>query len=144
MKEKRRQRCLCCKQLFVPDPRSRHHQEFCSDAVCQNASKVLSQQRWKGKPDNRNYWRGSEAVERVRAWRKANPNYWKRRTGNSNGTLQDDFIPSDPLLLGLISTIADSTLQDDIAATCRHLIRKGRDVLQAIRSNGGAPGAKKS
>ena len=37
------------------------------------ASKLLSQERWRAKPENKAYWRGADEVRRVRAWRKANP-----------------------------------------------------------------------
>jgi hypothetical protein len=53
--------------MFLPDPRTRHHQQFCSELPCQKASKVASQQRWQVKAENRNYWQGPEQVERVRA-----------------------------------------------------------------------------
>jgi len=71
-------KCLSCKHLFTPDPRSRHRQLFCSDPACKKASKALSQKYWRAKPENRNYWRGPEQVERVRIWRNAHPQYWKR------------------------------------------------------------------
>ena len=74
----RRRKCLCCKRIFLPDPRTRHQQQFCSDRPCQKASKKVSQERWRAKPENRDYWRGPEHVERVRAWREAHPWYWKR------------------------------------------------------------------
>jgi hypothetical protein len=71
-------RCLSCKHLYTPDPRSRHRQLFCSEPACKKASKALSQKYWHAKPENRNYWRGPEQVERVRGWRNAHPQYWKR------------------------------------------------------------------
>jgi hypothetical protein len=70
--------CLACKKPFAPDPRTRHRQLFCSQSLCKKASKALSQKYWHAKPENRDYWRGSEQVERVRQWRKAHPQYWKR------------------------------------------------------------------
>lgn len=130
-----RHQCLCCHDYFEPDPRSRYHQKFCSKPACRKASKALSQQRWLGKRDNRNYWKGVEQVERVRAWRKRNPRYWKQ--SNYSSQLQDDSIPADPLVLGLVATLAGSTLQEDIVITCRHLVRKGCDILRSIRSKGG-------
>jgi hypothetical protein len=70
-------KCLNCKKKFMPDPRSRHCQLYCSALACKKASKAISQKYWHTKPENRNYWRGPEQVERVRAWRKAHPFYWK-------------------------------------------------------------------
>lgn len=39
------------------------------------ASKKASQQRWLGKPENHDYFRGDEHVNRVRAWRAKRPEY---------------------------------------------------------------------
>jgi hypothetical protein len=75
--------------MFLPDPRTRHHQQFCPELPCQKASKVASQQRWQVKAENRNYWQGPEQVERVRAWRRAHPEYWKPPTLRKRVALQD-------------------------------------------------------
>jgi hypothetical protein len=131
--------CLCCDQWFEPDPRNGKRQRFCSKPECQKASKALSQQRWLAKGDNRKYLQVTS--DHVREWRRKNPQYWKPREERS--TLQDDCLPRDPLLLGLLSTLASSTLQDDIAATYQHLIRKGREVLREIGSKGVAPESKR-
>jgi hypothetical protein len=37
--------------------------------------------------------------------------------------------PQPPWLVGLISWFTDSTLQADILATLRHLVARGREVL---------------
>lgn len=71
MKRGRRRKCLCCGDLFRPDPRNRHHQVYCSQPACRKASKAASQRRWLAKPDNRDYFRGPESVARVQAWRAA-------------------------------------------------------------------------
>ncbi len=153
--QRRRRRCLCCKELFTPDPRSRYHQRFCSQADCQKASKALSQARWRATSANQNYWRGPEEVERVRTWRKAHPGYWKKQTSQDQGTLQEDcpaqapepegvepkLVPAPlqedsfmqhPLILGLISMLTASTLQEDIASTRRRLIARGREILGMV------------
>jgi hypothetical protein len=131
------QKCLCCKQLFIPDPRSRGRQRFCSKRECRKASKRESQERWTKKPENKNYWRGPEQVARVQAWRKQQPEYWRRAAKKialqekiPPPPLQDVILPTDPLIIGLVSVIAGGTLQDKIAATYRDLIAKGREVLQ--------------
>ena len=89
----RRRRCACCQKLFLPEPRSRHCQRFCSQPACRKASKSASQAHWRGKPENRDYWRGPEHVERVRAWRKAHPQYWKPGVHSTESALQDDCRP---------------------------------------------------
>jgi len=173
---------LCCKEVFVPDARSRRWQEFCSKAECRKASKAARQRRWVAK--NRDYWRGKEHVERVRAWRARNPGYATRRRelqerhgrpqkqGGAAGerlrekgkgalqddcrsasvlkrrpkgccagaALQDDWVPNDPLLVGLIAMVAKGALQDDIASACRVLIAKGREILAAHTRDGSVHG----
>ena len=146
----RRRRCLNCKQLFLPDLKSRYHQKFCSAGECRKTSKARSQKLWKEKPQNRSYWCGPEHVERVRAWRKANPAFSGRKANRGKAPrkpvasakiqrgvnfqpLQDDLLPEDPLIVGVISALAGSSLQDDIVVMCKHLIAKGREILDRNR-----------
>jgi hypothetical protein len=76
-------------------------------------------------------------VARVQAWRKQQPEYWRRAAKKialqekiPQAPLQDHIIPKDPLIIGLVAVIAGSTLQDKIAATYRDVIAKGCEVLQ--------------
>lgn len=78
MRRQRRRKCRCCSELFYPDVRNVRHQHFCGKAACRQASKRHSQGKWRRKPENRDYFRGPEHVERVRAWRAKHPEYWKR------------------------------------------------------------------
>lgn len=71
-------KCANCDQLFRPDSRNAWHQRYCGASACRAASKAASQRRWLGKPENRDYFRGPEQVERVREWRKAHPGYSQR------------------------------------------------------------------
>jgi hypothetical protein len=108
------------------------------------------------KPENRNYFRDADNVQRVRDWRKAHPGYWKRYPrkprrrlqdacptqplaakgltpaplpDSCRRTLQDVCRVQVPLLVGLISKFTDCTLQDDIARYARGLVAKGQDIL---------------
>jgi hypothetical protein len=141
--------------LFVPNLRNWWHQKYCTKSECRHASKAESQRRWLSKPENRDVFRGSANVERVRQWRAKNPGYWKR-PAKAPGTLQElvpapvpaqspenkevaektsspplqDFVTSqDPLLLGLISHLIDSPLQEVVEQTARRLLQKGQDIL---------------
>ena len=106
----RRRRCLCCGLLFASDPRLRHRQKYCSAPECRAASKQSSQQRWLRKPDNQQYFRGQQNVERVQAWRVKNPGYWRK-----------------PALIG-------EPLQEMIMAQANDLIEKsGSLALQETR-----------
>jgi hypothetical protein len=126
--EDHHQKCLCCGAPFTPDPRNRHRQEFCLKQQCRKAMKSLSQRRWLAKGENAKYWTGTNQVERVQAWRKAHPKYWKRGIA-----LQEYCLPSNPLLIGLIAEITGSTLQEDIVANCARLVSKGRKILARER-----------
>jgi len=147
--KRRKRKCLCCGEIFQPDPRNRHHQRYCSKPACQRASHAASQRRWLNKPENRDYFRGPIQVARVQAWRRAHPGYGKRTPPQEGLPLQDDcraqgvdsltqstnlslqeIISSQPLvLLGLIAHFTDSPLQDSIVRTTRRLVELGRDVL---------------
>ena len=61
-----------------PDRHNWWHQKFCTKPECRQASKVQSQRQWLKRPENRDVFRGSANVERVRQWRDKHPGYWKR------------------------------------------------------------------
>lgn len=143
--------CLHCRELFLPNPRNRWHQKFCTKPGCRHASKVESQRRWLSQPANRDHFRGSANVERVRQWRKAHPGYWKRAkksprtlqdifpsqatdvkqlaTKTSLTPLQDFLAAQDPLMVGLISHLIDSPLQDRVEQATLRLLTKGQTIL---------------
>jgi len=79
MGQGKERRCLNCGECFTPDARNAHHQRFCTAPPCKAASKKASQLQWLAKPENQDYHRGPEAVERVRAWRRAHPDYSRRK-----------------------------------------------------------------
>ena len=56
MAQRGERKCLCCLELFFPDPRSAGRQQYCSAAACRRASKVASQAAWLAKPQNANYF----------------------------------------------------------------------------------------
>jgi hypothetical protein len=149
-------KCLHGKNLFVPDYRNRRRQKYCPTPDCQAASQRASQQRWLGKPDNHDYFRGAENVQRVRQWRAEHPGYWKQHSRKSRRTvqetcsvqvavgeklarnqarqvppctLQDLCEAKTPLLVGLIAQFTDTALQEDIVAYTRPLIARGQDIL---------------
>jgi hypothetical protein len=135
----------------MPSRRNWWHQKFCTKPECRKASKVESQRRWLSKPGNQDHFCGSANVERVRQWRDKNPGYWKR-PARASSTLQEvvpaqvaedkvvaektsspplqDFVASqDPLVLGLISHLIDSPLQENVEQATLGLLQKGRNFL---------------
>lgn len=136
----------------MPDTRKRGRQRYCAKAPCRAASETNSRRRWLKKPDNADYFRGAANVVRVQTWRKANPGYWRNSKGKRAGALQDPVVAQtappeheakqddagalqemltaqSPLLVGLISHLAGSALQEDIAVMTRRLHSRGRAVL---------------
>lgn len=149
----RKRKCRNCHIFFFPDHRNAWHQEYCSKPECRKASKATSRQRWLGKEENRDHFRGPENVHRVQEWRKAHPGYWQRKTPKGQEPLQDllsqkivenpgvetsltqeplqDLLDSQPMvLIGLIAHLTGSALQDDIALTARRLQQLGSDILK--------------
>lgn len=160
-------KCLCCGLFFVPDHRNRTRQRYCSAQACRRASHAASQAAWLAQPENIAYFRGSEHVVRVQAWRVAHPGYSRRRAraggalqdlliaqpvelnkesaigteGAAEATLQDPLQVSSPVLVGLIAHLFELTLQDDIAATTRRLVQLGQDVLSGRHGEANQTGA---
>jgi hypothetical protein len=145
-------KCQHCGEFFEVDARNRSRQRYCRKAPCRKASAVESRRRWLSQPDNANYFRGQANVLRVQAWREAHPGYWRRANRRRQDALQETLItqapvgereaeqddPSalqetltaqSPLLVGLISHLAGSALQEDIALMTRRLHSRGRAVL---------------
>ena len=147
--------CINCNELFIPDARNRTRQQYCSKAECRKASKHCAQQRWLDSDKGAGYFKNRDNVERVQRWRKAHPEYWKRKKSPSaeppvalqdalnpqvienteeseisqNHALQDLCFLQPALIIGLIANLTGSTLQDDIATTSRRFIDSGRDIL---------------
>lgn len=143
-------KCLHCKHFFQPEPRNKKHQHFCQAPNCRSASKKESQRRWLTKPENLDYFRGPSHVERVQAWRKKHPGYWRTQirppalqdilitqpieTKENSGEfaqspLQDVLTSQHFVLIGLIAKFIGSPLQDDIAKTAHSLKQLGADIL---------------
>jgi len=158
----KRKKCRHCKMLFVPDPRNRNRQKYCFLSECKRASKAASQQRWLEKPDNQDYFKGPENVERVQRWRKDNPGYSKRKSKIDPEPLQDplnqqhidktdnncDFADSalqdllnlqPAVLIGIIAQLTGYALQDDIAMAARRMQQFGNDILN-LQLQGGSHG----
>lgn len=146
-------KCLHCNEEHKSEPRNRGRQQYCAKAECRRASKAVSQRRWLSRPENAGYFRGNENVERVRRWREAHPGYWRRGKGSGGGdalqeicqgqspdgkgvaaaafsdALQEICSPQPALVVGLISILTGHALQDDIAASAKLFVSRGRDIL---------------
>jgi hypothetical protein len=146
-----RRKCKHCLKLFRPDPRTQHRQRYCSAPACRAASKAASQARWLAAPESQGYFRDSWHVDRVKAWRRRHPGYWRKRqsggaalqdvritqpTGSTSKTaktvlppLQELITAQPAVLIGLSAHSVGTPLQDEIAHTTKRLLRLGRDIL---------------
>src|ERR1700693_3541330 len=152
MKGSAKRKCLCCGDFFAPDRRNVRHQRYCSKRACRKESKALSQRRWLPRPENQNYFRGPENSQRVKDWRKRDPGDVRKKKSSTQVPLQEVFqaqvahneeliprVASDALqdlfsmqpavVVGLISMMTGSALQEDIASTVQVLVRKWRHML---------------
>lgn len=155
----KRIRCRHCRKFFKPDHRNRSRQKYCKAPECRKASKTASQRKWLQKPENENYFKGPINTLRVQDWRKQNPSYWKRSNLHDHA-LQDrlkaqhseinkdnanfknialqDFLNVQPaVIIGLISNLIGSPLQDDIAKTLSRMQQSGQDILYKARNEKG-------
>jgi hypothetical protein len=154
MKGSARRKCLCCKEFYRPDRRNLRHQRYCCKPSCRKESKAQSQRRWQQRPENQNYFRGPENSRRVKEWRKRHPGYWRKsatlvqvplqevcqeqvavnkgvKLEKTSDGLQEVLLMQPAVVVGLISVLTGNSLQEDIAATARVLIRKGQDILES-------------
>jgi hypothetical protein len=76
----RRKRCLCCRKLFAPSPRTKGHQRYCSNPACQTKRQRQNEFAWR----RRNPDCLERQLEQSRKWHRTHPDYSrKRRAANS-------------------------------------------------------------
>ena len=92
-------KCRHCGESFIPDARNAHHQRYCTAPSCRAASKRASQAKWLATPENRDYYRGPEAVARVQAWREAHPGFYNRRNASLTARAATDHAAASPIPL---------------------------------------------
>jgi len=73
-----KKRCVICNKWYIPEPRTKAHQQCCGRAECKKAFKVRTNKSWqKRHPDY-----GKTRKVKIRDWAQQYPNYWQeyRRT----------------------------------------------------------------
>ena len=151
-------KCLCCGEIFTVDARNRGRQKYCVKAPCRAAGKAARQRRWREKPENQDYFCGSEHVDRVRRWRATHPGYWRSHRRRGRMALQDALVVQDieknenledlsaralqdalqaqgPVLIGLIAQLTDSTLQDAMPNSAWRLVTQSPVMSRFSPSN---------
>ena len=135
-------RCAHCGRRFAVHPRLGRRHRFCSRPECAHASHLAAQKKWRRSPGGREYFKGGENTFHVSEWRKAHPDYWRRR-GRLSGlaldaalvavlrelALQDSIDTHLALLIGLVAERSNLALQDTIAFEIRRLILLGHGIL---------------
>ena len=151
-KRRRKRKCECCRELYMPDMRHFRDQNYCNKPDCRHASKLASHRRWYRSDKAADHRDPEENKRRVREWREAHPKYWHRtrrgvadalqETTTSEATerekvtasldadaLQDMNFLQPAMVVGLIASLTGSALQDSIAETSRRFVLLGQDIL---------------
>ena len=152
MKPTPHRKCQHCRRAYTPDYRNRKRQKYCQQPDCRKAAKAAGQRAWLTKPENQDYFRGPNNTRRVQQWRLENPEPRKPAHRQLPSLLQDPLKaeaaeqqsltasakvdalqeichPQPALFVGLISILTGNALQDDIAASARLFVSRGRDIL---------------
>ena len=149
--------CTHCGRRFAVNPRAGKRHRCCSRPECVQARQEAAQKKWlkQWRKDNggESYFAGKKRLGKVRAWRKRNPQYWKRsrrhqgaRSGEIRLTrqlaavlrrvaLQDTIDTRLALEIGIISRLSGAALQDAIAREIRATILRGYAILRGHKSS---------
>ncbi len=77
--KRRQKRCLYCHNLFVPDPRTRGKQRYCSKFACQIKRQRQNEKEWrKSNPECLSYQK-----EQSRQWQKFHSDYSRHRRADN-------------------------------------------------------------
>jgi len=107
-------KCLCCKDLFDPDPRNINRQRYCSNTDCRLASKLASQAAWLAKPQNMDYFSDPLHVVRVQAWRAAHPGYSRSKPTKAAKIPAATPALQDPLISQVIDSVEETPIHAEM------------------------------
>lgn len=139
--------CIHCHNPFIPSRYSGDRQCVCEDLRSRKAVKKQRQASWVER--NPEYFKGSENVERVREWRRKNPDWRTRQKAQSAKSSQkaescnreaggiarlQDSVPlvQDPALVGFMSFITGTVLQDEVQNLYGRCLVRGGELLRPI------------
>ena len=150
MKCSARRKCQHCKEFYLPDRRNLHHQRYCAEAACRNRAKRkvsaagCKNRRTKTTSAARKIASvsksGENAIPVLAQKEPSTPRTVTRSLHDSvaqdeevkrieiSDALQDVLVMQPAVMVGLISMMTGSALQEDIAATTRRCC-KGQDIL---------------
>jgi len=79
-------RCDYCQKPYTPDPRTAAHQKSCSNPECRKKRKKRADQSWRIRfPD-----RPRDRRDKIRAWAKTYPDYWRHYRATHPDYVQND------------------------------------------------------
>ena len=141
-KHPRKERCLCCGKVFKLNPYNRHHQKYCGKEECRRKSHCASSKNYRDKKRDDAAYRKDEK-DRVRKWRKRNPDLKKNQKNTSQDTVLRDFVRGEnasqdevlrdfvkffvPCIKGFI-WVTTGVLRDDIGSQLKHYYDKGKEL----------------
>ncbi len=144
-------KCAHCGRRFQVDPRIGQQHRYCQRSSCAKASRAASQKRWLRKEKRKDPSTDVDVI-RMQEWRSLHPGYWRRKVSIGRyvmkGKLADvvrEFALQDmidthfPLLIGLVSHLTQSALQDTIASELRRLMLLGHGILTQPPKTPAAP-----
>jgi hypothetical protein len=79
MKGKTAHKCLHCREFYAPDYRKRSRQRQRAKPAFRKVSKAQSQRQWLAQAGNKNYFQSPDHSDRVKAWRREHPGYWRKK-----------------------------------------------------------------
>jgi hypothetical protein len=138
--------CKWCDKPFEPSKFSGGRQKYCGERVCRKASKKESQAKWCAK--NPNYFRDDIFRERSRLWRATHPEVARTRFANpmpepaakaesctqnsaAESGVQDSAQRSQQIyIMGLISLVTGSSVQDEVLKSAQECFRRGMDIFR--------------
>lgn len=143
--------CAHCGHRFLIDPRVRRHHRFCGRPACIKESRRVAQQKYLRKERCRQTPDKVDTI-RVQEWRAAHPGYWRRKLRIGcyevrgklayvvrEFALQDMIDTHFSLVVGLVSYLAKTALQDTIASEIRRLMLLGHDVITRAETTSSPP-----
>ena len=143
-----KKQCRNCGRYFIPDRFNSQHQRYCSNPECRQASSNASKKKYRKKFSKSDQYLKAES-ERVIVWQKKHPHYPRNRKKSSKKSsenailrdiaqveklqsdmcvLRDIAIWQDAVIKGLVSTMTDSVLRDDIGVVCNRLYDRGKEI----------------
>lgn len=146
--KRRKKPCRNCGRHFIPDRYNSQHQHYCSNPECRHASSKASKKKYRKKLYRNEEYRKAEC-ERIKNCQRKRSLYHRNRKKSSKNrsepgvlrdiaqveklqndieALRDIAIWQDAVIKGLVSTMTDGALRDDIGVVCNRLYDRGKEI----------------